>query len=69
MRWPRGGVLGAWAAAHAADVSLRVSVRAGQEAFEKTARWCASALANGEGAFVNALLYTPGARVASRSQR
>ena len=56
----------AWAAAHAADVSFRVSVRAGQEAFEKTARWCASALANGEGAFVNALLYTPGCGGASR---
>ena len=56
----------AWAAAHAADVSVRVSVRAGQGAFEKTARWCASALANGEGAFVNALLCTPGCGGASR---
>lgn len=56
----------AWAAAHAADVFVRVSARAGQEAFEKTARWCASALANGESAFVNALLSTPECGGASR---
>ena len=45
-----------WAAAHAADVSERVSKRAGEDAFEATARWCASALANGGASFVNALM-------------
>ena len=45
-----------WAAAHAADVSERVSKRAGEDAFEATARWCASALANGGASFVDALM-------------
>ena len=55
-----------WAAAHAADVLTRVSVLAGKEAFEKTARWCASALANGGSTLANALLSTPECGGASR---
>lgn len=55
-----------WAAAHATDVSLRVSVQAGEDAFEKTARWCANALANGGNTLANALLSSPECGGASR---
>ena len=45
-----------WAAVHAEDVSKRISKRAGEDAFEATARWCANALANGGASFADALM-------------
>jgi len=58
--------LASWAAARADDISTRVSRRAGEEAFEATALWCANAFASGGSSFVSSLLNAPACGGAAR---